>query len=80
MSRPCKKWKDALEIFRLHEKTNYHKTSVLSAENVIAIVENKQKNIILQVDQHKREEAEKIGENSFQLFKQSGFVEDNNYL
>lgn len=32
---------------------------MLSAENVIAIVENKQKNIILQVDQHKREEAEK---------------------
>ncbi|KAJ8894955.1 hypothetical protein PR048_000262 [Dryococelus australis] len=46
VSRPSKKLKDALETFRNHEKSNYHKKRTLAAENVRAVVEKKQDSVI----------------------------------
>jgi len=38
---PFSKWKDAVEIFRNHEITEYHKMAVLRAQNRLAITEKK---------------------------------------
>ncbi|KAJ8882162.1 hypothetical protein PR048_018650 [Dryococelus australis] len=38
-SRPSKNLKYALETFRNHEKSNYHKKCFLAAENVRAVIE-----------------------------------------
>lgn len=47
---PFSKWKDAVEIFRNHEITEYHKMAVLRAQSRLAITEKKQISIDLQLD------------------------------
>jgi len=47
---PFSKWKDAVDIFRNHEKTKYHKMAVLRAQIILVITEKKQISINLQLD------------------------------
>lgn len=56
INQPCTNYKKALEIINNHEVTKYHNVSVLSAENMAAIVKNKKKMIIDLIDQQKNEQ------------------------
>ena len=46
--QPFTKWKDALEKFRDHEKSHYHKSATVSAENYLSVAQGTKANIIEQ--------------------------------
>ena len=46
--QPLTKWKDALEKFRDHEKSHYHKSATVSAENYLSVAHGTRANIIEQ--------------------------------
>src|SRR5258705_3939459 len=43
-------WKDAVEVFNGHENTEYHKTSFLHANNLLAVSEKKQATVEIQLN------------------------------
>jgi len=51
------KLKDALEDFRNHEKNDDHKNSLLTADNIKAILEKKQDNILVQLNSKRKDEV-----------------------
>ncbi|KAL4098959.1 hypothetical protein QTP88_023465 [Uroleucon formosanum] len=55
--KPLTKLKDALEDFRNHEKNYYHKNSLLTADNIKAILEKKQDNILIQLNSKRKDEV-----------------------
>jgi Domain of unknown function (DUF4371)/hAT family C-terminal dimerisation region len=55
--KPLTKLKDALEDFRNHEKNDYHKNSLLTADNIKAILEKKQDNILVQLNSKRKDEV-----------------------
>jgi len=57
--RPLSKLKDALEEFRNHEKNYYHKNSILTADNIQAILDKKQDNILVQLNNKRKDEISK---------------------
>ena len=46
---PYKNWKDAVEDFNRHEQLAYHQTCVLKADNLLAIADDKQEAVAMQV-------------------------------
>ncbi len=69
LGRLCTKefsnWKDALEVFRAHENTTYHKDCVQSFQNLELIKNNKTVSVNIQLDTAKRA---KIQENRKLIF------------
>lgn len=48
--QPCKKVKKSLELFKLHEKTNYHKNAIMTADSLLQIANKTRVSIIDQLD------------------------------
>lgn len=61
VSKPLTKLKDALEEFRNLEKNNYHKNSILAADNIKAILNKKQDNVLIQLNNKRKDEILKNG-------------------
>lgn len=59
VSKACTNLKDALELFRGHEKREYHKKSIMAAENIKSISEKKLDDIASQVDNQRKIIAKK---------------------
>ncbi|KAL4132705.1 hypothetical protein QTP88_009814 [Uroleucon formosanum] len=55
--KPLTKLKDALEDFRNREKNYYYKNSLLTADNIKAILEKKQDNILVQLNSKRKDEV-----------------------
>lgn len=45
VKRPFKNWKDAIEVFENHAKTNYHREALISADNFLQICSGKKEDI-----------------------------------
>jgi hypothetical protein len=50
VSKPFIKWKDALGCFKLHSNAEYHKLSVIRADEFLKIMDNKKPNISIAID------------------------------
>lgn len=50
VTQPLTKWKDALHDFKHHSESQYHKYSVLLADNFMKVYNKSQPNIISQID------------------------------
>jgi hypothetical protein len=50
VSKTFIKWKDALECFILHSNAEYHKLSVIRADEILKIKDNKKPNIFIAID------------------------------
>lgn len=46
---PYTNWKDAVEDFNRHEQSTYHQTCVLKADNLLAVADDKQEAVAMQV-------------------------------
>ena len=46
---PYTNWKDAVEDFNRHQQSTYHQTCVLKADNLLAVADDKQEAVALQV-------------------------------
>jgi len=51
VTKPYTNLKKGLETFRCHASFSYHRTSVLNVNNIIAILNNKQDNVLVQLNQ-----------------------------
>ena len=46
---PYTNWKDAVEDFNRHEQSTYHQTCILKADNLLAVTDDKQEAVAMQV-------------------------------
>uniref|UniRef100_A0A8D9BNX0 Zinc finger MYM-type protein 1 n=1 Tax=Cacopsylla melanoneura TaxID=428564 RepID=A0A8D9BNX0_9HEMI len=58
VSTPFRKWKDASEVFQSHSKAQYHKFSVVAAENFSRISRGDPQDISTQLDSQRKRERE----------------------
>jgi len=54
MSKPFNHWKDAIEVFTIQGDTEYHKHSVTDADNFLRVLEDKQDDVLSQVDSERK--------------------------
>ncbi|XP_025192657.1 52 kDa repressor of the inhibitor of the protein kinase-like [Melanaphis sacchari] len=50
VSKPFIKWKDALECFKLHSNADYHKLSVIRADEFLKMMDSKKPDISIAID------------------------------
>lgn len=48
--KPYNRWKNAIETFETHSKSEFHKTSGVIADNFLKIAEGEQSDIMSQLD------------------------------
>jgi hypothetical protein len=56
--KPFDRWKDAIEVFQKHDESEYHKTSVVMANNFMKIVSVENKGILSQLDKERIRQIE----------------------
>jgi hypothetical protein len=49
--KPFTRWKDAIEVFEAHNQSEYHKTSIQTADTFMKVSEGEQADVIYQLDQ-----------------------------
>lgn len=62
-------WKKAIEEFNKHENTNYHKMSVLNADNLLSVFNKNKDSIDVQINNSLKIEIQKIVRKYNQLLK-----------
>lgn len=55
--KPFTKWKDAIERFNHHSKSEYHKLSIIRCEEFIKVMENKKSNITNEIDTSRKKQV-----------------------
>jgi len=58
--KPFTKWKDAIERFNNHSKSEYHKLSIIRSKEFIEVMENKKNNIANEIDTSRRKQVIEI--------------------
>lgn len=56
VKQPFRRWKDAKEIFRNHQKLEYHKTSSLRADEFLSVAEKRRDDVATQVDEDRKKQ------------------------
>jgi len=62
---PLTKWKDAIERFNQHSNSEYHKLSIMRADDFIKIMENKKNSIVNEIYSSRKKQ---VLENRTKLF------------
>lgn len=58
VAKPYTKWATAKEAFKCHSQAEYHKNYVAVAENFVSVMKNRCPNIVLQLDNARKKEAD----------------------
>lgn len=65
MCKPFTRWKDAIEVFEAHGNSEYHKTSVMMADNFMTIAAGENVDVLSKLD---AERVRQMKENRARLF------------
>lgn len=80
VTRPLNKWKDAIQDFKRHSESQYHKTCVLVADNFLKVYKNLQKDIMSQLDTGRAIQIAENRKNWLLLLKLLNCVVGKNWL
>ncbi|KAH6927505.1 hypothetical protein HPB50_004916 [Hyalomma asiaticum] len=67
---PFTKWKDAIEIFENHARTEYHKAATVDAESFLRVARGKSSSVHIQLNQKQRENSRTTRQSCARLSRQ----------